>query len=352
MSQDLKKLLQQPPIPPSLITSFLKPSQMGALAQTSKKARASTRQAQSQLQQLDGSSVTNVQQFIRKLASFPNLERFIFPRTNFTPTRLELLTEVLARLSKLTYVDLSLNQHRHATLILLSQNFPNIQFKVHVIKPDGNVVKGNMVNGVFQGPAILYYVFGDRVQGNMVDGRFQGPSIKHYIDGGRLEGNMVDGIFQGPAIQYYTNGSRTEGNMVRGVFRGPRIKHFANGDRMEGNMELGGLFEGPVIYYYANGDRLEGSRETGVFLGPAIKHYANGDRLEGNIMEGNFQGPATYYYANGDRIEGNKVNGTWQGPVIKYFVNGTYEYDQGHIQQGQFIPDGGPPSAKKRRSLP
>ena len=71
MSQDLKKLLQQPPIPPSLITSFLKlqvsPSQMGA--------RASTRQAQAQIQQISASGITNVQQFIQKLASFPKLKK-------------------------------------------------------------------------------------------------------------------------------------------------------------------------------------------------------------------------------------------------------------------------------------
>jgi hypothetical protein len=44
------------------------------------------------------------------------------------------------------------------------------------------------------------------------------------------------------------------------------------------------------------------------------------------------------------------VNGIWQRPVIKYFTNGTHE--QGHIQRGRFIPNGGPPPAKKRRSLP
>ena len=349
MSRDLKKILQQPPIPPSLITSFLKPSQMGALSETSKKARASTRQAQAQIQQLDGSSVTNVQQFIQKLASFPMLKKLIFPRTNFTPARVELLTEILARLPELMYVDLSLNQLPHATLIVLSQNFPNIRFKVRVIKPDGNIVQGNMVNGVFQGPTIYNYVFGGRVQGNMVDGVFQGPVKRYYTNGDRLEGTMVNGDFQGPAIKYYTNGYRLEGNMVRGIFQGPGIKHFTNGDRIEGNM-VHELFEGPVIYYYANGDRLEGNREFGVFLGPAIHYYANGGRLEGNIMEGNFQGPAIYYYPNGDRIEGNKVNGTWQGPVIKYFANGTR--DQGHMQRGRFIPNEGSSPAKKRRSLP
>ena len=348
MSQDLKKLLQQPPIPPSLITSFLKPSQMGALSEASKKTRASTRQAQTQIQQLDGSSVTNVQQFIRKFASFPLLKKLIFPRTIFTPDRVELLTEMLTRLPELTYVDLSINQVRHAILIVLSQNFPTIQFKVGVIKPNGDIIKGNMVNGVFQGPAKLYYVFGDRLEGNMVDGVFQGPVKRYYINGDRLQGNMVDGEFQGPATRYYTNGYRLEGNMVRGIFQGPGIKHFTNGDRMEGNM-VHELFEGPVIYYYANGDRLEGNREFGVFQGPATLYYANGGRLEGN-MEGYFQGPAIYYYPNGDRIEGNKVNGTWQGLAIKYFTNGTHE--QGHIQRGRFIPNIGPPPAKKRRSLP
>ena len=193
MSQDLKKLLQQPPIPPSLITSFLKPSQMGALSETSKKARASTRQSQAQTQQLDGSSVTNVQQFIQKLDSFPMLKKLIFPRTNFTPASLDLLTEVLTRLPRLTYVDLSLSEIPHEGLKVLSQNFPKIQFKVST--PVGLFfINGNMVNG----PAIKYYANGDRTEGNMVDGEFQGPAIRYYANGDRVQGNMVDGEFHDP----------------------------------------------------------------------------------------------------------------------------------------------------------
>jgi hypothetical protein len=305
MSQDLKKLLQQPPIPPSLITSFLKPSQMGALAQTSKKARASTRQSQAQIQQLDGSRVTNVQQFIQKLASFPMLKKLIFPRTNFTPVRVELLTEILARLPELMYVDLSLNQLPHSTLIVLSQNFPNIHFKVKT----------------------------------RVDEGMDGLNI--------INGNMVNGVFQGPVIRFNRNGNRFEGNMVNGVFQGPVIKYYANGDRLEGTM-VGGIFQGPATYYYANGERLEGSMVRGKFQGPIIYYYANGDRMEGNFVDGVFQGPAITYYANGDRLEGNLVNNTWQRPVIKYFANGTHV--QGHIQRGRFIQDGGPP-AQKRKSL-
>jgi len=323
MSQDLKKLLQQPPIPPSLITSFLKPSQMGALSEASIRARASTIQAQTQLQQLDGSSVTNVQQFIRKLASFPLLKKLIFPRTNLTPARLELLTEILARLPLLTYVDLSLNEIPHATL--LSQHFPNIQFKVHVIKPDGNTVQGHMMNGVFHGPAIQYFTNGIRLEGNMVNGVFQGPVIRNFRNGFRLHGYMVRGIFQGPAIQYYTNGDRMEGTMVDGVFQGPIKKYYANGDRLEGTM-VRGILQGPTIKYYANGDRFVGNKVKDLFEGPAILYYANGDRLEGNMKKNYFQE---------------------QGPAIKYYANGTY--DQGHMQWDRFIPDGGPPT-KKRRS--
>jgi antitoxin component YwqK of YwqJK toxin-antitoxin module len=347
MSQDLKKLLQQPDIPPSLFTSFLKPSQMGALSEASKRTRASTRQAQAQLQQLDGSSVTNVQQFMRKLASFPLLKKLIFPRTNFTPTRLELLTEMLTRLPLLTYVDLSLNYIPHGHATLLSQHFPIIQFKVHAIKPDGKTVQGNMVNGVFQGPAIQYFTNGIRLEGNMVNGVFQGPAIQYYPNGFRLEGNMVNGVFQGPAIKYHP--FRLEGNMVNGVFQGPAIDYNANGDRLVGTM-VNGVFEGPIKKYYANGDLLEGTMVRGILQGPTIKYYANGDRLVGNKVKELFEGPAILYYANGDRLEGNMKKNYFQekGPAIKYYANGTYE--QGHMQWDRFIPDGGPPPTKKRRS--
>ena len=157
MSQDLKKLLQQPPIPPSSITSFLKPSQMGALSETSKRTRASTRQAQAQIQQLDGSRVVNVQQFIRKLPSFPNLKTLVLTDGKINYENVLLFANRLTSLPKLKYVDLSRNGVSEATLKrFLSERLPTVEFKVTYFKENGSLVSGIMKNGNFTGVLLLY----------------------------------------------------------------------------------------------------------------------------------------------------------------------------------------------------
>ena len=105
-----------------------------------------------------------------------------------------------------------------------------------------------ILDGVKQGPSVLYFKNGDRQEFTYKDGVKQGPSVYYLEDGGREEITYKDGVRQGPYIYYSSS---------RGEYKGHK----------EGGTYIDGKKEGVSIYYFPDGRTK-------------TNFYKNGERVE------------------------------------------------------------------------
>lgn len=242
MSKDLKAFLQQIGPPNSVIASYLRPSQRGAVSSSGKKANAAMAASQKQIQQLDTSKIVNIQQFIKKLPSFPELKTLDLSGKNIDLTQLFLLASVIPKLPNLKYINLCNNDNLDSNFFMfdyvkpLSKVFPNIHFKAsmflelwqgpgffpfYFVYYEEAILELTLVNNKEYGQVIIYTdntCTDILLQGNMVNGILQGPAVVSLQDGGRIIGDMVNGEWQGQVTKQFENGQKQKGRMVNDQF--------------------------------------------------------------------------------------------------------------------------------------
>jgi hypothetical protein len=242
MSKDLKAFLQQIGPPNSVIASYLRPSQRGAVSSSGKKANAAMAASQKQIQQLDTSRIVNIQQFIKKLPSFPQLKTLDLSGKNIDLTQLFLLSSVLPKLPNLKYINLCNNDNLDSNFFMfdhvksLSKVFPDIHFRAsmflelwqgpgffpfYFVYYEEAILELTLVNNKEYGQVIIYSddsCTDILLQGNMVNGILQGPAVISLQDGGRIIGDMVNGEWQGQVTKQSENGQKQKGRMVNDQF--------------------------------------------------------------------------------------------------------------------------------------
>lgn len=244
MSKDLKEFLQQVGLPNSGIASYLRPSQRGAVSSSGKKANAAMTQSQKQIQQLDTSRIVNIQQFIKKLPSFPRLKSLDLSGKNIDLTQLFLLASVLPKLPHLKYINLCNNDNLWSDFWMfnhvksLSKVFPDIHFRTSIdldlwelegprfyptyfVNYRDAILELTLVNNKEYGQVIIYTdntCTDILLKGNMVNGILQGQAVVSLQDGGRIHGDMVNGEWQGQVTKQLENGQKQKGRMVNDQF--------------------------------------------------------------------------------------------------------------------------------------
>lgn len=153
--------------------------------------------------------------------------------------------------------------------------------KVKEVDDEGNVYKGEMLNGQRHGQGILLYAeSGDVYQGDFDNGLPHGSG--KFIRKGKVEGNK-DGIYEG----LWDHGELTQ------VKKGKAKIQLENGDVYEGGFNHWKRHgKGKLVEY--SGAIYEGQWKEGLRHGPGKQSYPDGYVFKGQFNRGKLRSRALF----------------------------------------------------------
>lgn len=216
--------------------------------------------------------------------------------------------------------------------------------------PDGGQYRGEIVDGLLQGPGRLDYRNGSWFIGQFKDGmlegsgEWQGPGGEHYL------GEFHEGMFHGQGTLTYSDGSRYEGSFERNRFSGVGLLE-QGGQRYQGEF-LDDRFHGLGKLEMADGSSFQGQFVKGQPEGQGVRIDAYGNQFSGVFAQGLLNGQGSYQNADGDNYSGGFQNDefhgkgryqsaggeTWAGEFVEGVMQGPGEYtdDNGTRYLGEF----------------
>jgi len=213
---------------------------------------------------------------------------------------------------------------------------------------NGNVYRGNFLNGKYHGYGDLYFSGGDLYKGDFKYGLFDGNAI-YFFSNGDIENATWEA---GKKLKQnsYEYGAYKKGGCVSGNCQNGYGKYIYSNGTYEGNFSNGQWLKGK--HTAANGDVYEGDYNGFVRSGYGVYNWASGKKYEGNWVGGKAEGQGTYYYLDGSRYTGNFVNYSRNGYGVYYYIdgstysgnwkegqrngNGRMEYPSGTVEDGLF----------------
>lgn len=191
---------------------------------------------------------------------------------------------------------------------------------------------------------------GGRYRGQVVDGLLQGPGRLDYANGSWFEGQFKDGLFDGQGEWRGANGERYVGEFHKGLFDGNGTLSFSDGTSYDGAFQAGQMhgqgrlrrdgqrYQGAFLHDRFNGlGKLEGedgSSFHGQFLdgrpnGAGVRVDSDGGEFSGTFANGLLNGQGSYRSRDGDRYNGTFLNDQFDG-------QGRYENADGDVWSGEF----------------
>lgn len=216
--------------------------------------------------------------------------------------------------------------------------------------PDGSRYRGEVVDGLLQGPGRLDYDNGAWFEGQFKDGRPSGQGEWSGFFGERYTGEFGDGLFEGRGVLTYEDGTRYEGHFhqsrmhgegwlqqdgssYRGEFRKDRQHGYGSLDYADGSSHRGQFVDGQANGHGVRIDS-EGNQFVGIFrdnLLEGVGSYrgADGASYAGAFRHNLFHGDGRYESATGNVWRGNFRQGAASGP-------GEYHGHDGEHYSGEF----------------
>ncbi|MDH1265515.1 C13 family peptidase [Pseudomonas sp. GD03944] len=195
------------------------------------------------------------------------------------------------------------------------------------ILPDGSRYRGEVVDGLLQGPGRLDYRDGSWFEGGFKDGQLHGKGEWHDANGEYYAGEFQDGVFHGQGLLRQRDGSEYRGGFAKG--------HFAGEGRLEqqGQVHAGqfknDLLDGPGTLTLSDGSRYQGQFRKGQPHGQGVRTDEYGNQFSGAFDKGQLNGPGNYKGADGDLYDGGFRHGEFHG-------KGRYQDPAGDAWNGQF----------------
>ena len=192
--------------------------------------------------------------------------------------------------------------------------------------PDGGRYRGEVVNGLLQGPGRVDYPNGSWYAGHFEHGQWQGRGEWHGSNGEVYRGEFQQGLFQGQG-ELITPGSHYTGSFRLG-------RRDGEGSLKEGGVQYRGQFKndqysGAGELTLADGSQYQGLFAKGKPNGEGIRSDASGNQFSGRFVDGQLQGSGTFNSAEGDQYIGDFKDNHLQG-------RGRYENADGDVWIGQF----------------
>lgn len=196
------------------------------------------------------------------------------------------------------------------------------------ILPDGGQYRGEVVDGLLQGPGRLDYRNGSWFVGPFKDGmlegagEWQGPGGEHYL------GDFHEGMFHGQGTLTYSDGSRYQGGFERNRFSGEGLLE-QGGQRYQGEF-LNDRFHGLGRLEMPDGSSFQGQFVAGAPEGQGVRTDAYGNQYSGLFSQGELNGQGNYTGADGDNYSGDFRNSEFHG-------KGRYQSADGDVWAGEFV---------------
>lgn len=197
----------------------------------------------------------------------------------------------------------------------------------NAILPDGSRYRGEVVDGLLQGPGRLDYPNGSWFEGRFKDGQAHGQGRWQGAAGERYEGEFALGDFHGQGRLDYRDGSYYEGRFIHGRMQG-------DGRLVQGGLDYSGefaddLFEGQGLLQWADGSSFQGQFKQGQPHGQGVRIDSSGAQFSGSFEQGQLNGQGTFQSSDGDLYSGEFKHDRFHG-------QGRYQSSDGDVWNGQF----------------
>ncbi|PWB34372.1 peptidase C13 [Pseudomonas sp. SDI] len=193
--------------------------------------------------------------------------------------------------------------------------------------PDGGRYRGEVVNGLLQGPGRVDYPNGSWYAGNFSNGQWHGQGEWHGSNGEVYRGQFEQGLFHGQGVLSSGAGSSYSGGFKLG-------RRDGEGTLKERGQQYRGQFKddqysGAGHLTLADGSQYQGLFAKGKPNGEGIRSDASGNQFSGHFVNGQLQGNGTFNSAEGDQYIGEFKDSRLEG-------RGRYENADGDVWIGQF----------------
>jgi hypothetical protein len=197
----------------------------------------------------------------------------------------------------------------------------------NAVLPDGGRYRGEVVDGLLQGPGRLDYRDGSYYQGQFKDGQFNGPGEWRSNHGELYSGEFQDGSFHGQGSLSYSDGSRYEGGFADGSPSGEG--HLKSKDLEYRGEFSKGLYQGLGTLQWSNGSSFQGQFRQGEPHGQGVLSDAEGNEYIGTFSNNQLNGQGSFKSVDGDLYSGQFRNNQFHG-------KGRYQSADGDVWSGRF----------------
>ncbi|MBX9912998.1 MAG: peptidase C13 [Pseudomonadaceae bacterium] len=193
--------------------------------------------------------------------------------------------------------------------------------------PDGGRYRGEIVNGLLQGPGRIDYSNGSWYAGAFQDGQAQGVGEWQGAHGEHYAGEFRVGEFDGQGRL-----SRSDGSLYQGHFKLGQMD--GEGHYQHGKLSYRGEFKADQYHGLGNLELADGASYQGQFKqgepdGQGVRKDADGNLLSGTFKHGLLDGEGSYNGADGEQYVGGFKRDSFAG-------KGRYTSSTGDVWLGQF----------------
>ena len=196
------------------------------------------------------------------------------------------------------------------------------------VLPDGGRYRGQVVDGLLQGPGRLDYANGSWFEGQFKDGQPEGQGIWQSANAGtRYQGEFHQGLFHGQGRIEYTGGAFYQGGFKLGQ------RHGEGHLQQSGQTYRGGFrrdqFHGLGKLEWSDGRSYQGRFVRDIPDGEGVRTDAEGNVLSGTFKAGLLNGQGSLQTEDGDHYSGGFRDDQFHG-------QGRYQQDDGGVWSGVF----------------
>jgi hypothetical protein len=195
------------------------------------------------------------------------------------------------------------------------------------VLPDGGRYRGEVIDGLLQGPGRLDYSDGSYFKGQFKDGQFNGPGEWRSKHGDVYSGEFQSGDFHGQGSRTYSDGSRYTGSFAIGT---PNGEGHLKSSKLEYRGEFSkGLYHGLGKLQWPNGASFQGQFKKGEPHGQGVLSDTEGDEYVGTFDNNQLNGQGSFKSLSGDLYSGQFRDNQFHG-------KGRYQSADGKVWSGRF----------------
>lgn len=197
----------------------------------------------------------------------------------------------------------------------------------NAVLPDGGRYRGEVVDGLLQGPGRLDYSDGSYYAGRFKDGQFNGSGEWHSKHGETYTGEFQNGDFHGQGSLSYSDGSRYEGGFANGTPNGEG--HLQSQDMEYRGEFKKGQYHGLGKLQWRDGSSFQGQFRKGEPHGQGVMIDGEGNEYVGTFKDSQLNGQGSFKNADGDLYSGQFRDNQFHG-------KGRYQSADGEVWSGRF----------------